>query len=301
MRKLADDVMVLGNGFFNYYVVGKKEAAVVECGTMAGAAIFARQWEELADKPRIKYLVAPHSHFDHVCGIPLLKQLFPEARVVASATADKIMSREKIVKAMFANDREVSRAYVRAGFLKEEPKPQVETLDVELVVDEGDALEIEPGVRLEILEAPGHTPCSIALYYEKEGMMFTSDAAGYPVDDVLISPVFFQDYDLYVETLQRLMTYPTQAVGVAHGVIPEGQKVEEFYRRTLEATEQAFAFIADRLNQGASDDELAQELYHRFIRGGMAYYSRDTMLSSEMLLIRSVRRKLQGTDGKGGS
>ena len=106
--------------------------------------------------------------------------------------------------------------------------------------------------------------------------------------------MFFQDYDLYMETLQRLMTYPTRAVGVAHGVTPEGQKVAEFYRRTLEAAEQAFDFIADRLDQGADDDELAEELYQRFIRGGMAYYSRDTMLGSEMLLIRSVRRKLEG-------
>ena len=106
-------------------------------------------------------------------------------------------------------------------------------------------------------------------------------------------PGVFQDYDLYMETLQRLMTYPTRAVGVAQGS-HRGAKVAEFYRRTLEAAEQAFDFIADRLDQGADDDELAEELYQRFIRGGMAYYSRDTMLGSEMLLIRSVRRKLEG-------
>ena len=73
--------------------------------------------------------------------------------MVASAAAEKIMGREKIVKAMFANDHGfpgLCSGRVSGG----EPEPlQVEILNVELVVGEGDALEIEPGVRLEILEA----------------------------------------------------------------------------------------------------------------------------------------------------
>lgn len=301
VTKLTDNVKVLGNRFFNYFVVGKREAAVIECGTSAGATLFARQWAGLAEKPDIKYLIAPHSHFDHVCGIPVLKKLFPEARVVASHTAEKIMTREKVVKAMFVNDAEVSRAYVQAGFLEEEPAaPEAGVaLSVDLAVGEGDTLEIEPGLGLSILDAPGHTPCSIALYLEKDDVMFTSDAAGYPVDAEFISPVFFQDYDLYVATLRKLVSYPTRVVGVAHGLIPRGEeKVDEFYRRSLEATEQGFAFIQERLAQGATDAQLAEELYDRYIKGGMAYYSRQTMLGSVELLIRSVKSKLGASESR---
>lgn len=44
MIQLSENVKLLGNGYFNFYLVGKERAALVECGTRAGAQIFAEQW-----------------------------------------------------------------------------------------------------------------------------------------------------------------------------------------------------------------------------------------------------------------
>ena len=85
--QLTGNVKVLGNGYFNFFIVGRKTAALVECGTRAGAAVFRDQWTQLEEKPEIKYIVALHSHFDHIGGYPVLKQMFPEAKLVASAPA----------------------------------------------------------------------------------------------------------------------------------------------------------------------------------------------------------------------
>ena len=96
MTRLTDNVMVLGNGNFNYFVVGQKEAVLIECGTSAGVSIFARQWSDLENKPDIKHILVMHSHFDHVCGIPMLKDLFPAAQVAASPVTHKMLSHEKL-------------------------------------------------------------------------------------------------------------------------------------------------------------------------------------------------------------
>jgi len=37
MKQLSAKVKLLGNGFFNFYLVGHERAAVVECGTRAAA------------------------------------------------------------------------------------------------------------------------------------------------------------------------------------------------------------------------------------------------------------------------
>ena len=135
MQQLTENVKLFGNGFFNYYVVGQEEAALIECGTSAGAQIFAGQWAALEDKPDIKYIVVLHSHFDHVCGIPMLKELFPDALVVGSSTAQKVLSKEKAMASAFNSDLYVSKSYLQAGFISEEPEaPACNTIPVDVVV-----------------------------------------------------------------------------------------------------------------------------------------------------------------------
>ncbi len=293
MKRLSDNVMLLGNGYFNYYVVGQKEAALVECGTSAGAAILARQWAELENQPDIKYLIALHSHFDHACGIPALKRMFPEALVAASKTGQKLLGKDRIVKGLFDYDQVVSDNYIQSGLLDEKPEPPgVEIIAVDIAVGNGDIIELGEGLKLEVIDAPGHSICSIAAYLGKDQLMFISDAAGIQGADKQISPVFFQDYDLYVNTIKKLMLYPTRAAGVAHGDIPVGAEVKPFYNESLAAAVYCFDLIKNKLDEGIEEKVIAAELYDRFIKDGLSYYPVDMMTGAMSLLIESVKRKL---------
>jgi len=292
-QKLTDNVRLLGNGYSNYFLVGEKEAALVECGTSAGAAILARQWKEMENKPDIKYLVALHSHFDHACGIPALKKLFPNALVVASKTGQKILGKDRIVKDLFTYDEVVSKNYVKSGLLDKMPDPPgVDTIEVDIAVGEGDKLELGEGLGLDILDAPGHSICSIAAYLEKDQVMFVSDAAGFRSSDNAISPVFFQDYDYYIDSIKKFMLYPTRVVGVAHGDIPMAAEAESFYAESLKGAEKAFAWIKSKLESGVEEKVIAEILFKGAIKDGLSYYPMDMMLGAMYLLIESVKRKM---------
>ncbi len=293
MKKLSENVMVLGNGYFNFYVVGKEDAALLECGTRAAASIFKKQWAELQDKPRVKYIMILHSHFDHSCGVPILKEIFPDAQVLASPTAQKLLSRERIVRDLSRNDAIVSESYFQNGFIQEKPDTtELDSIPVDCTVAEGDMVELGQGLQLEILDAPGHSVCSIAAYLEAEQAMFISDAAGYRSSESEISPVFFQGYDDYLNTLNKLKSYPTKILGVAHGDIPLEEEVGEFYRQTIQATEQGFAYIKDCLNGGVEEQVLAERLFKRYIKGGLSYYPEAMMFGAMQLLIASVKAKM---------
>lgn len=294
MRQLTDNVKLIGNGYFNYYIVGQEEAVLVECGTRAGAALFAREWQQLADKPSIRYILALHAHFDHVCGVPVLKQLFPEATVVASKIGHKLLSKERIVRDLFRNDAIVTKNYLQAGLLDQEPDvSELGSLQVDLAVSEGDRIPLDNGMKLDIIEAPGHSICSIAAYLQEDQVMFVSDAAGTPIEPTTITPVFFQDYNRYVETLQRLQTYPTRLVGVAHGDIPVGDQVTGFYKMALDAAGNAYAMIKSRIENGYSDEEIAEELFAKYIKAGLSYYPVPMMKGSMHLLINSTRTAME--------
>lgn len=294
MKSLSANVILLGNRNFNYYVVGKTEAVVIECGMSAGVEIFAQQWRQIEDQPQIKSILALHSHFDHVCGIPMLKNLFPDTRVLASAAAQKVLSLDKVLTSLGKADEVVSAAYFSQGLISSRPAPlQIDLLAVDQVVGEGDSVDLGGNLKLNILATPGHSPCSIAAYLANEQIMFVSDAAGYRSPDGLMSPVFFQDYDLYMETIRRLMTYPTEILAVGHGEVVVGKgQVQQFYEQSLAAAQEAFNKIRERLAEGEQEENLAGELYQTYIKGGLAFYPRNMMLGSMYQLIKNVQARM---------
>lgn len=294
MHKLTDNVLLLGNSNFNYYIVGKKDALLIECGTSAGVSIFADEWSQLKRKPDIKYILVMHSHFDHVCGIPMLRNLFPEAQVAASQAAQKILGRDKVKAALERADKFIIDAYADKGFLPTRPDiMDVSNLKIDLVVGEGDNIECGDGLNINIVDAPGHSPCSIAAYLQSEQVMFISDAAGYLTPEGLMSPVFFQDYDLYINTINRLMQFPTEVLGVGHGNVPCGvNQVQEFYRLGLKAAEDAFNTIKEKLGRGHSEELITRELFNTYIKGALTYYPEDMMLGSVNLLVKNVKSRL---------
>jgi glyoxylase-like metal-dependent hydrolase (beta-lactamase superfamily II) len=101
IRKLAENVFMLGNQYFNYLLVGEKKAVLIECGVSAGVMSFRQDWQKLSRPPEIKTLVAMHEHFDHVCGIPDLKAMFPGVPVVAHAKTGRVLNKANVVKGHF--------------------------------------------------------------------------------------------------------------------------------------------------------------------------------------------------------
>jgi glyoxylase-like metal-dependent hydrolase (beta-lactamase superfamily II) len=187
----------------------------------------------------------------------------------------------------------VSAAYVNSGLLKAKPGDlNTDLLTIDLCVGEGDSLQLSDDLKINIIETPGHSPCSISAYFEKDQAMFVSDAAGYRSESGVMSPVFFQDYELYLNSIKKIMGFPTKILGAGHGETCTGTEVQNYYQDSLMAAEQSFADIKDRLANGISEDALAQILYSQYIKGALAYYPEDMMLGSMYQLIKSVKNCL---------
>jgi len=264
----------------------------VECGTRAGVKLFEEQWQKLPSKPRVKYLLALHSHFDHICGVPLLKEMFPDAQVVASHTTSKLMEKEKLVRENFRNDVIVTENYLQGGLLPSSPPVDLGSqIVIDLAVGEGDRLFIEPGLELIIIDAPGHSNCSIAAYLEKDQVMFVSDAIGGISNQGIITPMFFQGYDLYMQTIAKLQTYPTKIAAAAHGVLASGSSSEEVYGPFSAAARAVSDYILEEIAAGVDEGALAGLLFDRYINDGFKNYPVEMMQGIMQILIRRSKER----------
>lgn len=292
--RLTENVVCIGNRHFNHYVVGRKHAAIVECGVSASTVSFRQQWEALPDKPHVEYLLASHAHFDHVCGIPALQTIFPQAQLVASSEAKKVLAKPKILENFFSQDEKMTELLLRQGMLDEPIKtPVPQQIIVDTVVKGGDVLDLGQGLSLEVIEAPGHSPCNLAFYLPEDQVMFLSDTAGFQTSDELIFPIFFQDFEMYMESIRRLMSYPTKVVAIPHERIWVNEEVPQFYQRALNIAQNAFDIIKEMLDQGMDDESIQRNLYDHYYREQLKIYVPENISLCVELLVRRVKQSLQ--------
>ena len=293
MEQLTDNVVLLGNKYFNHCVVGNEEAIMIECGVTASVANLKSQWQRLGKRPNVRYLVAMHAHFDHVCGIPMLLELLPKSKVLATEIAQEVLIKPKIVRNFFNQDEKMSEVLASEGILSEKPKSfRVDTIAVDRIIDDKTILNMAGNLSLEIISAQGHSPCGIACYVPHDQVMMVSDACGFQISDTEIFPIFFQSYELYIQTIKKLVRYPTRILVTAHGQVWLKDDVKQFYQRALDSARVVCGEILKMIDKNINDSTITQKLFSRYYRKNLRIYTPENIKTCVQLLLKRIKECL---------
>jgi glyoxylase-like metal-dependent hydrolase (beta-lactamase superfamily II) len=197
-----------------WHLKGRDVDLLVDTGM--GICPLAPQIDTPAGKPLL--VVATHIHLDHVGSL----HEFP-LRAGPEQSAEKFDSMDEAVTYayMFHNlDGAVSKLPApgwKATDYRIPPAPLTRTLAEGDVVDIGDR-------QFKVLHLPGHSPDSIALFDEADGLFFSGDAI---YDDTLIDTLPDSDRAAYASTMQRLLDLPIRIGHGGHGPSFDGKRMRE--------------------------------------------------------------------------
>lgn len=200
---------------------------MIEAGVTWSVPQIIKQLEELEIAPEeLQYLIISHAHFDHVCGIPGLKKAFPNLQILASEAAAKVLLKAKVVTGFFSEDIALAENLRRKGHITQTvPTPETpETINVDMVVTEGEQLDLGKGSIMYFSLLPGHSPCNTAAYLPLEQVLFASDCGGYPINVDTIFPMYFAGYEDYVTSLQKLRNIDVSVLAVPHELLLVGSR-----------------------------------------------------------------------------
>ncbi len=93
-------------------------------------------------------------------------------------------------------------------------------VDVEL--KEGDSIELDDGLSLDVLHTPGHSAGSVSLWLARERVLFSGDAVPLPGD----MPIF-NDYRASVASLERMRACKAELLLSAWDVPRHGDEVRQ--------------------------------------------------------------------------
>ncbi len=102
-----------------------------------------------ANKLNVKYIVLTHGHGDHTGGIERIKEMYPEAKLIANKQEAKLLY-----------DRNVS--FGKGGIVA----------DINVV--DNDEMDL-CGIHVKFIATPGHTPGGMCIYIKSEKTLFSGD------------------------------------------------------------------------------------------------------------------------------
>jgi glyoxylase-like metal-dependent hydrolase (beta-lactamase superfamily II) len=249
--KITDRIWLVGRRESCAYIVGGKSEYALLGGAMAYVApdVLAQLERFGIDETKIRRIVILHSHFDHCGMVPFLKKRWPWAVVTASARSKELLQKPNVVASIAA----FNQAMVAQFGLVERSKEldlSFPGIEVEAVVGEGDALTCS-GLTLEILEVPGHSSCSIAVYVPEEKALFASDAGGLPFGDKIFTAAN-ANFDLYQQSLAKMAAKDVAIHLAEHYGARSGEQGRRFLQdamaaaaETRQGLEEALAEIGD--------------------------------------------------------
>ena len=214
---------------------GDYEIAVVEGGWTAETAGLALEYiEEIKEGASLKYLFMTHADRDHVGG----------CRTFKDAGAKIVIHEEEAP-------------------ILESPPPPSDAAKADIVLKEDTKMKVG-NLNVQYIFTPGHSPGSMCIYYEKEGILFTGDTVlpdfAHPVMGRILHPPFIRDgIEIYVSSLKKLLALDTQWILPAHGRAIRNTKewIKELIQRAETFPERAYQL----LDSDMTPSELAIKLH----------------------------------------
>lgn len=187
-----------------WHLKGRDVDLLVDTGM--GICPLAPQIDTPAGKPLL--VVATHIHLDHIGSL----HEFADRAGPAQSAAEFARMGDA---ATYAHEfRELEGAVSRL------PHPgwsahdyRIEPAPLTRVLAEGDSVDLGDR-RFSVLHLPGHSPDSIALFDEQDGLFFSGDAI---YDDTLLDDMPDSDRAAYRRTMRRLLDLPISTGHGGHG------------------------------------------------------------------------------------
>jgi glyoxylase-like metal-dependent hydrolase (beta-lactamase superfamily II) len=222
-------------------------------------------WEELLEKLEttlngrsLDYILLTHTHYDHVGALPYIRDRYPQAMVLASEYAQKVLQKESARKVIGELGEEAARTY-----LGTEMKVRTDGLVVNQVVGENDEIDLGDTI-IQVLETPGHTTCSLSYYILPEKILLASESTGILIEPELVHTAILKSYRDSLASGEKMKNLQANTIILPHyGVLPSHYN-ERYWELFFQTTYEKRDYIQKLYVDGLSKDEIIGKYIEKY-------------------------------------
>jgi glyoxylase-like metal-dependent hydrolase (beta-lactamase superfamily II) len=255
--QLTSTFYQLGTPFFPVYLSVGGKAMLIEGGTSATYDIIVSQLKALKIDPlQIAYIALTHSHADHIGAFPRFKAAWPHIQIIASTAAAKLLSNGAVIDGFHWLDNAISKALLANQDIAEPPAPMEKwSFAIDVLVKQGDVIDLGQGIQWQVNEIPGHAPCLLAFLEASEGVLAIGDATGfYNPERNAIWPNYFGGLEPYCDSIKKLAGLPAKSLALSHNGFQRDAR--QFLAKALRVTGEYHQEMLDRAGNGEGLDTI---------------------------------------------
>jgi glyoxylase-like metal-dependent hydrolase (beta-lactamase superfamily II) len=230
-----------------------KVPALFDAGmTFVGPSYLKELKSYLRDAGRLQYLLLTHSHYDHCGSAPFLKKKVPGLNIGASRPAAEVWKRPNAIRLIQSLSRDDEERFQR---LIGDEDVSFHTLEVDLILEDGNELILGDGIRVRVIATPGHTRDAVSFYLPEWKALIAGEAVGVFDRNFHIRPEFLSSYEDYVASLEKLASLDINLLLMAHWYVLTEDDARGYVPKSIEATKRCKEKIEDLLDTLGGDQE----------------------------------------------
>lgn len=232
--KAAPNFHVLGHSATPSYLIEAETPALFDAGFTCLGPAYEKDAQDVlgSQKPGIIFLT--HVHFDHCGAVSYLKSVFPGLKVAASQRAAEIMARPGAQKLMAKLNQnatlEVEKWHPGLG-----RDIAFEPFRVDMVLKEGDCVQLGPNTTVKVLYTPGHTWDFLSYHILEKDILISSEATGCADATGYIVTEFLVNHAKYLENINRALALKPKFLCQGHRRVYTDDDVEIFLEGSKKA------------------------------------------------------------------
>ena len=235
----------------------------------------------------LDYIFLTHSHYDHALGSVYVKELFPDAKIVAGTYASSIFKKDSAKKVM----RDLDQKFAAKNGIHQY-KDLIDNLQVDIEVTDGQKLQCGK-MTFTTIELPGHTKCSVGFYLEDEKLLLGSETIGVYTGSDKIIPSYLVGYEMTLKSFEKVHALNVKNILVPHyGLLSEEETRFYLEQAKRNATETANE-ILEALKTGKNKPEILSAFKEKYYTPQVQeIYPIDAMELNTNIMIKLIEKEL---------
>jgi glyoxylase-like metal-dependent hydrolase (beta-lactamase superfamily II) len=234
--KVVDDFYVLGHTWMPTYLLDGDQPVIFEAGLACLGRVYEESIKAVLDRRQPEILFLTHVHYDHCGATVYLAKVFHPLHVAASSRAAYNIGRphaQSLMKDLSEKAATLIAGVDRSRLLDDAFEP----FAVDMIVADGDVIQLGNGLSVEVLATPGHTRDLLSYYIPEKKILIGTEAVGCADITGHIVTQFLVDYESYLANLKRLAALHVEVLCQGHHFVYVGDAVNDFLLRSIESTE----------------------------------------------------------------